>query len=265
MPSTSTTPFLKQVTAAKQAELPLLKQRFQHLRVFTKRPTLSHYLLAQRENNTPVQLICELKPASPSQGKLQQENASIESYLQAYQQEAVALSILTEPSFFGGSPELFASLREQTHLPLLWKDFVIDPFQIHLAKSLGANGILLIVKLLEQPLLESLYQETLALGLSPVIEVQNEEDVQRALSLNPQPELVLINHRDLNTLQLDMGTTARLASKLPENILIIAASGIQSPEDIIALKPYAHTFLIGSSLMRTAIEALPLKLKALKQ
>jgi indole-3-glycerol phosphate synthase len=135
-------------------------------------------------------------------------------------------------------------------LPTLCKDFVIDPYQCFEARLAGAQAVLLIVKILDDPLLDELYKIIVALGMTAVVEVQSENELSRALAL--QPQVILINNRNLETFAIDFQTTKTLAPKISKEVITISASGISHARDIEELLPYCSNFLIGSSLMVAA-------------
>jgi indole-3-glycerol phosphate synthase len=193
-----------------------------------------------------VHVICEYKPKSPSKGTL---NAApdLTQILSAYNKFASAISVLTDEKYFGGSLELLKEVSARSPLPTLCKDFVVEPFQCLEAREAGAQAVLLIVKILNDEELGSLFQIVTDLGMTPVVEVQTEAELERALSLTPQ--VVLINNRNLETFEIDFKTTKKLAPRIPASCIKIAASGISEKSDIEKLSPYCSNFLIGSSLM----------------
>lgn len=193
-----------------------------------------------------VNIIAELKPASPTGGQL--APASLAGDISRhYQREAAALSVLTDRHYFDGSYELLEQVAGTSELPVLCKDFVIDPYQILRARAAGAAAVLLVVRILSDSQLRSLSALVSEYGMTPVIEIQNEQDLLRAEKI--APNVILINNRDLETLAIDLGTTARLAPLVPAGTVVISASGIKSPADIGVLRPFASNFLIGSALM----------------
>jgi indole-3-glycerol phosphate synthase len=195
-------------------------------------------------------VVAEIKPKAPSSGVLQ-ANLSVVDVVQDYSQAgAVALSVLTDEAYFGGSFTLLEEVRALTSLPLLCKDFVIDPYQVLVAVCAGADAVLLIMKCLDDIEYVKLYELTKSYGLTPVVEVQTEEELQRALLV--RPSVVLVNNRDLTTFQIDLATTQRLSQRVPEQTLLISASGLQTAEQLLELKPCASAFLVGSHLMRCA-------------
>lgn len=194
-----------------------------------------------------IKLIAEVKPKSPSAGQLNQNN--LEQILHAYGKLAQALSVLTDEKYFAGNLELLRTAAAKTGLPALCKDFFIDECQIAEADEAGADAILLIVKILDDETLARLHQLALHRGLTPVVEIQNQAELTRALPLNPQ--VLLINNRDLTTFAIDFDTTRKLAPQIPDSVLVVSASGIDTRADIEALLPYAQRFLVGSSIMRS--------------
>ena len=191
-------------------------------------------------------LICELKPKSPSAGVLKAE-FNVFDILPHYEEAAAAISVLTDHKYFGGSLELLAEVAAATPLPTLCKDYFIDTYQCYEARAAGAQAVLLIVKILTDELMANIHAKTIELGMTPVVEVQNLEELKRALALSPQ--VILINNRNLDTFEVSLKTTAALAPHIPDNVLKVSASGISDRIEIESLLPYCRNFLIGSSLM----------------
>ncbi len=204
-----------------------------------------------------IQLILEIKPASPSRGVLQTE-LDLDGILAAYNTHGSAISVLTDQKYFNGNLQLLQQVASSTHLPVLCKDFILDEYQLLEACLAGASAALLIVKMLDETLLKQLFEACIHLGLCPVVEVQDDTELNRALSLSPP--VILINNRNLDDLSISNTPTQTLAPKIPPEIIVISASGISSESDIDKLTPYAQRFLIGSSLMQTPPKALPEKL-----
>jgi len=193
-----------------------------------------------------LNFICELKPKSPSAGILQ-ESPDIDSIVRSYEKFASAISVLTDEKYFGGSLGMLAHVADSTRLPLLCKDFFVDEFQCYEARQARAQAVLLMVKILDDNALRSLYKCTVSLGMSAVVEVQTSAELDRALALTP--EIILINNRNLENFEIDLQTSVDLAPKIPDSIIKISASGIGERSDIEKLMPYFSNFLIGSSLM----------------
>ncbi|HEY9713662.1 MAG TPA: indole-3-glycerol phosphate synthase TrpC [Chroococcales cyanobacterium] len=207
-----------------------------------------------------INLICELKPRSPSLGHLK-EASNLAETVAAYRKHADCLSVLTDNKYFGGSMALLKEMSRSLALPLLCKDFIVDRLQCLQARHHGADAVLLIVKILNDEELSVLHESITDLGMNAVVEIQNERELERALAVNPQ--ILLINNRDLSTFEIDFATSERLAPRIPSGPVVISASGISSRAEIQRLLPYAHNFLIGSALMLSDnLEQLLQELKA---
>jgi indole-3-glycerol phosphate synthase len=194
-----------------------------------------------------IKCILEIKPSSPSAGVLK-ETLDLDTILDCYSQFGVGISVLTDHKYFGGSLELLSQVAERVPIPVLCKDFIIDPYQIFEARHAGAQAVLLIVKALSDSQLSELFNLTTQWGMTPLVEIQDEEELARSLAVDPS--ILLINNRNLQTLDIDLATTEQLASKVPAGILKISASGIENRQDIERLKDCCDGFLIGSLLMR---------------
>lgn len=198
---------------------------------------------------TGVPVIAEIKRRSPSAGKLRDVSDPAplaRSYVAA---GAVGISVLTDSQFFGGRIEDLAAVRRAVETPLLRKDFIIDSVQLYEAKLAGADAVLLIVAALAQPLLQQLVNECRELGMTPVVEIHGEGEIDRALAANPG--VIGINNRNLMTLEVSLEPALKLTGLLPAGVLVLAESGIQDPQDItLLLSAGVDAFLVGTSLMR---------------
>jgi indole-3-glycerol phosphate synthase len=194
-----------------------------------------------------VNLICEIKPKSPSAGVLK-EGLQVDTLVKSFSKYASAISVLTDERFFGGSFDLLHEVRKITQLPILCKDFILDPYQCLEARRAGADAVLLIAKILESNQLSRLYSQITDLGMVPVVEIQNEAELEKAKSVNAA--VILINNRNLDDFAIDLTTTLRLAPKLPGGSVGISASGIESRSDIDSLLGVCCNFLIGTVLMK---------------
>jgi len=194
-------------------------------------------------------VIAEIKKASPSAGLLRQDFdpvAIADAYLKA---GASAISVLTEANFFGGGLETLAVLRWQADVPLLRKDFIVDPYQVFEARHAGADAVLLIAALLEGPDLRVLCGCAAELGMEALVEVHTEGELERALEAGAT--LIGVNSRDLRTFEISLDICARLAARMPRAAVAVAESGIRTAEDIRRLAGVGYRgFLIGESLMR---------------
>ena len=194
-------------------------------------------------------IIAEIKKASPSKGLIREDfdpNKIAEEY---ETNGATCLSILTDEPFFQGKLEYLDNVRNSCGLPILRKDFMIDPYQIYETKANGGDCILLIVAALDMVQLKDFSQLAKELNLDTLIEVHSEAELSAALSINPS--LIGINNRDLTTFEVDKNLSIKLSRKIPKDITVISESGISSKEDISTSKEHGiHSFLIGESLMR---------------
>jgi indole-3-glycerol phosphate synthase/phosphoribosylanthranilate isomerase len=193
-------------------------------------------------------LIAEIKAASPSEGDIVTEFdpvAIARSYIAG---GATALSILTDARFFKGSFDILRTIRQMTDLPLLCKDFILSDRQIRHARQHGADMCLLIVKILTPAQLQALKQTIEHLGMVAIIEIQNETELEIALSV--RPAILLINNRNLESFKVNLDTSGILIKNIPEQIRVIAASGIKTPSDLESFSPRVDGFLIGTALMR---------------
>ena len=196
-----------------------------------------------------VAVIAELKKASPSRGLIRRnfDPAKLARELEAA--GATALSVLTDEEFFQGSLENLRLASAETRLPCLRKDFIVDEFQVLEARANSANAILLIVAALSQSELVTLKRKADDSGLDVLCEVHDQAELDRALDAGC--DLIGVNSRDLRTFKVDLGTTFRLAEHMPENVLAVAESGIESGSDIARLRSAGYgAFLIGETLMR---------------
>jgi len=194
-------------------------------------------------------LIAEVKKGSPSRGVIREDFDPVDIAETYERGGATCLSVLTDEQYFYGHLRYLNLIREQVSLPLLRKDFIIDPYQIYEARVAGADAILLIAAALDDDKLRELAAIADELRLDTLLEVHDAEELERALSL--PVDLIGINNRDLKTFSTDLGVTERLAKKIPAQQLAVAESGIHSRADIERLQQAgAGAFLIGESLMR---------------
>lgn len=218
-------------------------------------------ILTKRTHAAPA-LILEVKPSSPSAGVLQAQ-PDIPAIVSVYNHFAVGISVLADKTYFGGSLDLVQSVASQTPHPVLCKEFVIDPIQVAMARLAGAEAVLLIVKILDDETLAALHQAILDLGMTPVVEIQNEAELARALPL--APKVLLINNRNLETMAIDLETTVRLAPQIPRDIAVVSASGLSQRGDFERLGSFCHGFLVGSALMKESPETMAQILRAWTQ
>jgi indole-3-glycerol phosphate synthase len=203
----------------------------------------------RRAPGQPVRAIAEIKRASPSAGPIRPGADPADIAREYAAAGAAAISVLTDEKFFDGRLEFLAAVRGATGLPLLRKDFIVDPYQIVEARAAGADGVLLIAAALAASQLAELMAEAAGHRLDALVEVHSEAEAEAALAAGAR--LIGVNHRDLASFTIDMGLTARLAPRLPPDAVLVAESGIQSADDVRALgEAGAHAILVGEALMR---------------
>lgn len=205
-----------------------------------------------------IGVIAEFKRRSPSAGTLH-DAPVLERILSAYEQGgAVAASILTEGPNFGGSLADLREARDACGLPLLRKDFIIDPFQISEASQAGADAILLIVAALSDPQLGSLMGAAATAGLDVLVEVHDGSELERALGLGA--EIIGVNNRDLRDFTVDIERTGALMGRIPGDVIVVSESGISSPAQLRSLHSAGvQAVLVGETLMRAADPAAALR------
>ena len=196
-----------------------------------------------------VRIIAEVKKASPSKGILCQQFDPV-AIARAYGDGgAVAVSVLTEKNYFQGSLAYLRAIKEAIALPVLRKDFIFDPYQLYEARAHGADAVLLIAGMLTEELLADLLQLSRALSLCHLVEVHDQNDLQKALAAGA--EIIGINNRDLKTFVTDIRTTIDLMPAIPEDKIVVSESGISSRQDLEQLAAAGvDAFLIGETLMK---------------
>jgi indole-3-glycerol phosphate synthase len=203
------------------------------------------------EAAAPPAVIAELKRRSPSRGEIRPDFDPVACARDYAAGGAAALSVLTDERYFGGRLEYLALVRAAVRLPLLRKDFVIDPYQVDEARTAGADAVLLIVSALGAGALGELLGHVRARDLDALVEVHDEAELETALAAGA--DLVGVNNRDLRSFVTDLTVTERLAPRVPPGVLLVAESGIGGPADIARLaRAGARAFLVGESLMREA-------------
>ncbi|MBA2463589.1 MAG: indole-3-glycerol phosphate synthase TrpC [Nocardioidaceae bacterium] len=196
-----------------------------------------------------ISVIAEVKRSSPSKGALATiaDPAALAADYAAG--GAATISVLTEQRRFGGSLEDLRAVRAAVDVPVLRKDFILTSYQLWEARAAGADLALLIVAALDQPRLEGLLERAVSIGLIPLVEVHDEDEVERALQAGAT--LIGVNARNLKTLEVDRGTFARLAPRIPDDVVRVAESGVRGPHDVFEYaKQGAHVVLVGETLVR---------------
>ena len=236
---------LDQILREKQNEI----KRLKHEEILANsRSCLS--IIKSIKQKEPIGIIAEIKRHSPSKGEL---NGNVNPIKQAKEYEkagAAAISVLTDTPFFKGSFADIESIRKVVDIPILCKDFIVDPIQIYKAKSVGADAILLIVAALDQEQLQNLYCQAAVLGLEVLVEVHNEEELLRALAIGAI--MIGINNRDLSSFEVSLQTTVKLAKRFDrEEVLFISESGMANREDVkLVREAGVEGILVGETLMK---------------
>lgn len=260
---------LDEIVAAK-------KEALEHIKKYTKVDKLKQRIgtefrnpkdlasaLTPRDGANAVRIIAEIKRASPTQGVIKHDFMPAEIARIYEANGAAAVSILTEEKYFKGNIEYLAAIRRNLRIPALRKDFIFDEYQVYESRVYGADAILLIAAILDQSLLVDLAALARELGMSVLLEVHDEKELERALDVDVK--VIGINNRDLKTFKTDLNTTIRLIPYVPKDRVLVSESGINSFEDILMLRQHGvDAFLIGEALMKEDNMHIGKKLKELR-
>lgn len=235
---------LEKIVSRRRTHLPALRQQLAHVTAASLQPSQRSLAASIRGSVGPA-FIMECKAASPSLGTIRTAYNPAE-LATVYSRYAAGISVLCEPEFFNGHYDHLATVAATTHLPVLCKDFIIDPVQVLAARYYGADAILLMLSVLD----DAAYQELAALAaqlqLDVLTEVIDAAEVARAVRLGAQ--IVGINHRNLHDLSIDLNRSARLAALLPPEVLVVSESGIKDHATVRQLAAHSDGFLVGSHL-----------------
>lgn len=238
---------LDRIAAHKHEEVSIAKQQRPLETLSASELPIRDFVTALQQNNPAI--IAEIKRASPSKGLIRAD-FDVASIAEIYADNgASCLSVLTDVNFFQGDPAFLAIAKKHCKLPILRKDFIIDPYQIHESCALGADCILLIVAMLDDQQLHDYCQIAQELNMAVLVESHTIEELERALPL-PTP-LMGINNRSLHTFSTNIRCSIELKEHIPQEKILITESGINSHDDIKLMQSHGiHAFLIGESLMR---------------
>lgn len=203
--------------------------------------------------NKGLSFICEVKKASPSKGIINEKFPYVDIALAYQEGGATAISILTEDKYFLGSNDIFKEIRQVVSIPLLRKDFIVDIYQIYEARILGADAVLIIVALLDGNLekLKEYLTVCKSLGISALVEAHTAEEI--ALAIRAGAQIIGVNNRNLKDFSMDFNHAQKMSTKIPEEIVYVAESGVQDVKDVQIIRQLgADACLIGEALMRSS-------------
>ena len=205
--------------------------------------------LREKQSGGLAAVIAEIKKASPSKGVIREDFDPVQIARSYAKGGAACLSVLTDRDFFQGHNDFLVAARNACSLPVIRKDFIIDPYQVYEARALGSDCILLIVAALEAGALAELHALSSSLGMDTLVEVHDQSELERALLLDL--DMVGINNRNLRTFETRLSTTLDLLDHIPEGCLVITESGIHSSEDVKLMRDQGvNGFLVGEAFMR---------------
>ncbi len=206
--------------------------------------------LIKKNNNNLPGIIAEVKKASPSKGIIKEDFNHIEIAKNYIDGGAACISVLTDFPSFQGHLQYMKDIKDKANIPLLRKDFMIDPYQIYESRLHGADCILIIMKMINIDIAGELYELSTKLGMDVIFEVNNPEELSKALELSPK--IIGINNRNLNDFSTNINNSIQLSKSIPEEICIISESGITNRKDIeILMENKIKNFLIGENLIKS--------------
>ena len=252
--TTDTPDILKTILAKKAEEVARRKANtpialLQEIAGSVPGPRGFYQALRNKADQQKPAIIAEIKKASPSQGVIREDFRPVEIAVDYAFNGATCLSVLTDKEFFQGSEANLQMVRDKCPLPAIRKDFMIDPYQIHESRALGADCVLLIVAALDDAMLKELADTATSLGMDVLVEVHDAEELERALKLNTN--MIGINNRNLRTFEVSLQTTLDLKNNIPADKLIVTESGIHTPADVKLMQDNGiYTFLVGEAFMR---------------
>ncbi len=241
---------LDKIVATKRDEIELAKQRRseEELRTILESAPPVRSFFDALASRGPIKLIAEVKKASPSKGVIRQDFDPLQ-IAETYQQHgATCISVLTDESYFQGSLQYLRDIRDSVERPLLRKDFILDTYQLLEARVAGADAVLLIAECLDDCNLRKLHHEAIDLGLTPLVEFYEPENLPRVLEAGAT--LIGVNNRDLRSFEVDLDHTIRMRERIPDECLLVGESGIHSRQDVLRLQEAGvDAILVGERLM----------------
>ena len=246
---------LAEICETKRGEVAERKQQHSHdsldAQAKGQTPPRGFRSALERAQQNGFGLIAEIKKASPSKGLIREDFHPAQHARDYSEGGAACLSVLTDAPYFQGHEDYLVEARAACDLPVLRKDFMVDPWQVAEARALGADAILIIVAALDDGVMLEIEATAIERGMDVLVEVHDEHELERALSL--QSRLIGVNNRDLRAFTTDLATTERLATLAPEDALLVGESGIATHADCQRLAcSGVRSFLVGESLMRQA-------------
>lgn len=245
---------LDKIVAVKQQEVAAAMKRksFETMRADAESRVLTRDFVGAMRNsiaNGQAAVIAEVKKASPSKGLLRQDFIAADIAQSYAEHGAACLSVLTDVSFFQGSADYLKQARASCQLPVLRKDFMVQPYQIYESRAMGADCVLLIAACLDDTQLRDFEAIAMGLDMAVLVEVHDEKECERALRL--KTPLVGVNNRNLQTFEVSLNTTLRMCDQIPADRLLVTESGIQTRDDVLRMAAAGvHAFLVGEAFMR---------------
>jgi indole-3-glycerol phosphate synthase len=240
---------LDRIVETKRREVETLRPQSAELVRSARSAPPPRSLEAALRDSDHVRVIAEVKRRSPGAGEIRPQLDPTALAAGYAANGAAAISVLTDSQYFGGSLEDLSNVRRAVQVPVLRKDFVIDELQVHEARAAGADAVLLIVRILEQPLLIDLLAAVVGQAMTPLVEVHEAEELERAAAAGAR--VIGINNRDLRTFTTDLDVTLRLLDGVPAGAVVVSESGIRTGEDVDRLGAEGvHGVLVGESLLR---------------
>lgn len=243
--------FLQQIAAEKQETLKSKAAYYENLKKNMTPRAQERYSIFKKAVSRPgqVNLIAEIKKASPSAGLIREDFDAVKIAKTYVDSKAAAISVLTEEKYFLGKPAYLKKVSDEFNVPTLMKDFIVHEYQIYEGALCGASAVLLIVAMLSDRQLKDLMQVSHALGMDCLVEVHEEEEIERALKNGA--DIIGVNNRNLRDLKVDLANCLRMIPRIPQHKVIVAESGLNSHEDIKRVQEAgAHAVLIGETFMR---------------